>query len=106
MTVSNQTLTRIQSLAWLYQAGYQSHTVDATIEKLIDIERTRLQRDAQKLEERLRAFEELYDLSSAEFDQRFHNGKMGDEADMFEWSAFYQMWSSVQEQLQTLNSES
>jgi len=80
--------------------------VDATIEKLVAIEHARLQRDAENLEERLRTFEKQYGLPSVEFDRRFHAGEMGDEADMFEWSAFYRMWSSVQEQLQTLDSES
>ncbi len=79
--------------------------MDATIEKLVSMEHASLQREAENLEERLRTFEKLYGLSSIEFDQRFHAGEMGDEADMFEWSAFYQMWSSVQERLQTLVTE-
>ena len=29
-------------------------------------------------------------MSSAEFYRRFHAGELGDDADMFEWSAFYQ----------------
>ena len=37
-----------------------------------------------------------------EFYARFRAGKMGDSADMFEWSAFYQMRASTLKRLQTL----
>ncbi len=36
-------------------------------------------------------------MSSAEFMRRFAAGELGDSADMFEWSACYQMWLSVEE---------
>lgn len=102
MTVSGQTLTRIQSLARLYQTGYHSKTVDATIKKLVSMERSRLQSEVDSLAGHLRAFEQQYHLSSEEFHHRFQAGEMGDDADMFEWDAFYLMWLSAQEQLEAL----
>jgi hypothetical protein len=60
MTARGQTLTKIQSLAQLYQAGYHSETVDTTIDKLVAIERARLEREATDLGERLASFEEQY----------------------------------------------
>lgn len=102
VTVSGHTLTRIQSLARLYQTGYRSSTVDATIEKLIAMERARLESEVEDLAAHLDTFEQRYQLSSEEFHRRFQAGAMGDDADLFEWSAFYQMWQSVQEQLEAL----
>ena len=102
MTVSGQTLTKIQSLARLYQTGYHSNTVDATIAKLVDLEYARLQAEAESLEHQMHSFEERFGMTSAEFDRRFHNGELGDDADLFEWSAFYQMWLSVQARIQAL----
>ena len=105
MAVRRQTLTQIQSLARLYEAGYQSNTVDITIEKLVNMERTRLQSESDNLTERLREFERQHHLSSDEFHRKFQAGEMGDDADMFEWDAFYLMWLSIQEKLEALLSE-
>lgn len=102
MTLSEQTLTRIQSLAYLYKTGYHSETVDSTIAKLVAMERSRLERESATLVERLQFFEQQYHLPSADFYQKFQAGEMGDDTDLFEWSAFYQMWLSVQERLNTL----
>ena len=102
MTVSEQTLTKLQSLARLYRTGYQSNVVDATLDKLIVMEQARLETEAESLARQLRPFEQRHQLSSAEFHRRFRAGELGDDADMFEWSAFYQMWLSVQERLEAL----
>jgi len=104
LTAGGHTLNRIQSLARLYQIGYRSKTVDATIEKLVAMEQARLEMEAESLATHLRQFEQRYDLSSEEFHRRFQAGTMGDGIDMFEWSAFYQMQQSVEGQLKTLRS--
>jgi hypothetical protein len=39
-----------------------------------------------------------------EFYQQFKAGKLGDEVDFVEWSAFYQMWSDLQARLALLQS--
>ncbi|QTA84199.1 hypothetical protein [Desulfonema magnum] len=44
----------------------------------------------RQLENKLRVFEEKYRLSSAEFYERFQQGKMGDEQDFFEWKALFE----------------
>ncbi|HRQ37745.1 MAG TPA: hypothetical protein PLD25_07505 [Chloroflexota bacterium] len=105
MTLSEQTLTRIQSLAYLYKTGYHSETVDSTIAKLVTMEHSRLEQESATLAERLQFFEQQYNLPSADFYQKFQNGELGDDADLFEWSAFYQMWLSIQARLQTLQSK-
>jgi len=102
MRTNAQTLTRIQNLARLYRSGYHSSTVDTTIDKLLTMEGAKAQRELLDLEERLRVFERQYQLSSDEFQRRFRAGEMGDSADMFEWSAFYQMRTSVRERLAML----
>ncbi len=54
----------------------------------------------------MQVFEQRYQLSSVEFYQQFKAGKLGDEVDFVEWSAFYQMWSDLQTQLALLHSVS
>ena len=105
MSASMRTLSRIRSLERLYQDGYRSRVIDATIDKLIAMESMALERELSDLEERLHAFEEQYHLVSDDFHARFRAGEMGDSADMFEWSAFYQMRGSVLKRLETLRSE-
>jgi uncharacterized protein YhaN len=102
MAVNQQTLLKIQSLEQLYRNGYHSNTVDAAIDKLVGLEQTRVEQELTRLEERLHKLEAQYHLSSADFYRLFRAGEMGDEADFFEWSAFYQMWLSTHEQLDVL----
>jgi hypothetical protein len=102
MTVNQQTLRKIQSLEQLVRSGYHSETIDTTVDKLVVMEQTRAGQELARLEETLHKLEEQYQLSSAAFYQRFRDGDLGDEADFFEWSAFYQMWLSTREQLDLL----
>jgi len=60
----------------------------------ITMEHDRLETELSDLSARLLDFENQYNLPSEQFYQRFQAGKMGDDADMFEWSAFYQMYLS------------
>lgn len=48
-----------------------------------------------ELGKRLQTFESQYQMSSAEFFRRFRAGELEDAMDFFEWSVFYEMWSSV-----------
>jgi hypothetical protein len=97
MSVSVPTLDRIRNLEQLYRSGYRSATVDATIDKLLSVEIAKAQQEAKNLRSRLVELESQFGMSSADFMQRFQAGDLGDSADMFEWSAFYQIWLSVEE---------
>lgn len=98
----NPTLDRIESLSKLVRTGYHSNALNTTIAKLVEMEQSRLQAEAEKLSAHLVTFEQRYQLSSEEFARRFQEGVLGDEADFFEWSAFYQMWLSTQARLEAL----
>lgn len=98
------TLTKIQQLENLYRDGYRSNTVDATVNKLMAIEAASAEKEAESLEQRLHDFESRYGINSDEFDRRFHRGELGDSADMFEWSAYYQMWVTTRDRLRLLKS--
>ena len=57
------------------------------------------------LEERLRAYEGQYYMSSPDFYQRFRAGQLGDDIEFVEWSVFYEMHRGVQERLSILMAE-
>lgn len=89
----------------LYRRGYQSDVIDLSIDKLLMLERAAAQHDLESLEQRLRDYEERYQMSSAEFHERFRAGQTGDEIDWVEWSVFYEMHRAVQERLSILMAE-
>jgi len=105
MAIEQRTLERLQHLQALYRQGYQSDVIDRSLDKLIALERAAAERELASLQERLKAFEGRYVMSSPEFYQRFRAGELGDTADFVEWSAFYEMWESVRERLVVLTTE-
>ena len=75
---------------------------DLALDKLIAPERAAAQRDLADLQERLRAFEMRYQMSSEEFYRRCRAGELGDAIDVVEWSIFYEMCESVRARLERL----
>lgn len=105
MSISVPTLDRIRNLEQLYRSGYRSATIDATIDKLLSVEVANARQEADSLRSRLTELETEYGMSSADFLRRFQAGELGDSADMFEWSAYYQMWLSAQKRVRLLESQ-
>ena len=46
------------------------------------------------------AYEQRYQMSSADFYARYQNGGMGDTADMVEWAGDYQHYLQLKEELE------
>jgi hypothetical protein len=106
MATEERTLERLQYLEALYRQGYHSEVVDRSLAKLVALEEEAARRELEELAERLRNFETQYQIPSETFYQRFRAGKLGDTADMVEWSVFYEMWQSVQQRLTGLDAVS
>jgi len=102
MSRTDSTLSKLNALEILYRRGYQSEVIDRAMDKLIAMERQRAQQELDDLARRLQEFETRYHLSSEEFQARFQNGDLGDEADFFEWNAYCEMRQAVRERLQNL----
>jgi len=101
--VESETASRLESLARLYRQGYRSPVVDQAVEKLVALEAERSRNDLQRLEERLSAYEKKYGQSSAAFYAKFRAGEMGDDMDMVEWSALWEMFQSTLQRLDELD---
>ena len=63
------------------------------------------QAEVLDLENRLKNFESQYQMSSKTFYQRFRAGELGDAMDFFEWSVFYEMWSTAQNQSELIETK-
>lgn len=61
--------------------------------------------EVSDLENRLKNFEVRYQMSSDKFYRLFQNGELGDAIDFFEWSVFYEMWTTAKNQSEPLPSQ-
>jgi hypothetical protein len=99
-----ETLHRIHILQEVYQKDYHSDMADRVLDKLIELERDKAQRELVEYENLLQSFEQRHRMLSEPFFERFQRGELGDNADFFEWSAVYDMYQSVQTRLSKLSS--
>ncbi len=60
------------------------------------IQRASTTKELQSLEERLKKFEQTYQMSSDQFYQKFQAGELGDSIDFFEWNTYYEMYNTAQ----------
>jgi hypothetical protein len=97
--MSSKILSQIKILETLYIQGEANDTIEKTLDKIISQKLAIFQQKNAELEANLPKFEQQYQMSSAEFYQRFHGGELGDEIDFVEWNAFYQMWLALQKQI-------
>ena len=102
MTTNTQFLEQLGVLNSLYQKGYHSELIERSLAKIIDLERSHAMKQATELQAKLQAYETQYQMSSNRFYEQFIAGELGDSMDFVEWSAFYDMWQSVQARLSVL----
>lgn len=88
------TVARLETLLELYSKGFQSPVVDQTIEKLVNLESSRIRAELERLTTRLRRYEDTYGMKSEQFYLQFMNGELGDEMDFVEWSVFWEMYQT------------
>ena len=55
-----------------------------------------------RITERLQAFEKQYNLTSAEFEQRFETGEIGESLDYIEWAGEIETYRRLEGQWQAL----
>lgn len=102
MTTQSRFLDQLQVLNALYQRGYHSDLMERSLAKIIELEHSQALQQASDLQAKLHAYETHYQMLSDTFYQQFNAGELGDSMDFVEWSAFYDMWQSVQTRLGVL----
>ena len=105
MTIETGTVERLQSLIRLYHKGYRSPVIDQAVRKLVALEVDQARAELQRLETRLLAYEQQYDMTSDEFYRRFRSGELGDDMDFVEWSVFWDMHEAVLRRLDELTKQ-
>ena len=97
------TLSTLESLQTLYEKGYRSDVVDKAVAKIIAMEREQAKQTLLELETRLTEYEKLYEMASDDFYIRFQTGKLGDDVEFIEWSAFFEMREATISPLEILD---
>jgi hypothetical protein len=90
---------KLEILGSLYQQGYQSDVIERTLDKLIDLERERVEREYAELTARLLSFEHQYGMPTEDFYRKFEAGELGDSVDFVEWSSMRDLRESLRNHL-------
>jgi hypothetical protein len=88
---TNRTARRLRILTDLYQQGSASVATEKALEKLLSYEVDAHQSQLHELQTDLIHFEQIYEMSSADFYQRFQAGQTDDRMDFIEWASLVQM---------------
>ncbi len=89
-----------------FYKGLQKEDFSRSIGKIIEPEKERTSKEVNMLKKELSRFESTYQMSSADFIDRFEKGEIGDNEDYFEWSAMYQMYEKSLDRLNILEATS
>jgi len=91
-----------QKLDVLRDVYSEEDELDQILGKLLEVtlEKYRLRR--HRYDQRLRAFEEKYNLDSETFYERFEAGLLGDSMDFFEWAGLYELRRDLDNKIRTL----
>ncbi len=91
MQTDTASIDKLHAIENLLRNGYKSALVDKTLNKLTEIELSKLNRELDEIEPRIKKFEALYNMDSDIFVENFHSGQAGDSADNIEWISFVDM---------------
>lgn len=92
----------IGNIGKIFEKGLEDDYLSRSIRKVIEYEKEKTLNDIRTLKEDMDKFETRYNISSAEFANKFSKGKLGDEEDYFEWSAIWQMYNRSMERFRLL----
>lgn len=84
-------IDKLHAIESLLRNGYKSALVGRTLNKLTEIELSKLNRELEEIETRIEKFEALYNIDSDIFIEKFHSGQAADSADNIEWISFVDM---------------
>ena len=99
------TLQRLRALEHLYEQGYQDEVVDLTVHKLLEHQVQKEEIQLDELVDELTKYEQRFRMASDVFEQKYQQGAMGDDADIFEWHVLYTMHQRLQSELEFLKAQ-
>jgi hypothetical protein len=84
------------------QAVGAEELADQALAKVMQFEIDRLQREQRRLQAELAHFEQSYQMTSEECQQKFDAGELGDAVEFFEWTSLYSIYQQNEHSLRLL----
>lgn len=95
----------VRWLAELYEKKQVDNLTAQTLNKLVDMETSRLRMQLEDIQRVIADYEKQYEMKSSEFFVKFDAGQLGDSMDFVEWSSLIQMAEHLRQKLDTLSAE-
>ena len=92
----------VRWLAELYKNRQVDSVTAQTLNKLVDLEASRLRMQLEDMERVLADYEKQYGMSSAEFLKRYEAGQTDDSAESVEWASLTKMSRHLRRKLKLI----
>ena len=96
----------VRWLAELYEKKQVSSLTAQTLNKAVEYEVSQSQAQLEEIEKVLTKYEEQFNMSTAEFFERYQAGQTGDSAESVEWASLAQMAENIRKRLALLSEPS
>jgi len=96
------TLENIRTLERYIELNDTDTFTAQAIKKIISHNLQREESDLAEVMEKLKRFENKYNMSSEKFHERFHQGELGDSEDFFVWDALFEMNKRISVRIELL----
>lgn len=106
-TTPNTKYTKgVRWLAELYEKKQVSSLTAQTLNKAVEYEVSQSQAQLEEIEKALADYEKQFNMSTAEFYERYQAGQTDDSAESVEWASLAQMAESIRKRLELLSEPS
>jgi hypothetical protein len=92
-----QTLLKVKNLEKFVERHGEDTFISQTISKMLAYKAQNYNMEIERLNRKLKKFEQTYEKDSQVFSEEFKDGKLGDQMDFIEWSSLYQIRNSLLE---------
>ncbi len=95
-------MTTVAVYEALKDAYHNEDQLKQALGKLLQFKLEDERRRLAEYERDLRIFEEQYEMDSAEMNEKFESGDLGDAMDFFEWSGLYEIYLYLRNKIERL----
>ena len=102
-TTPNTKYTKgVRWLAELYEKKQVSELTAQTLNKLVDMETSRLRMQLEDIERVLADYEKQYGMPTREFFEKYESGQTDDRMDFVEWASLTQMADYLRQKIEAI----
>lgn len=95
----------VRWLAEMYEKKQIGNLAAQTLNKLVDMETSRLQMQLEDIQRVMADYEKQYNMKSVEFFAKFDAGQLGDRMDFVEWASLIQMAEHLRQKIESVAAE-